>query len=92
MFSILALRSINSAQINSVKQNNNHVPIIPIDQIPHNLQEFLGKKWSYDCSFDNPNIDKLTGYEEPLEHLQLMPYLLKDITNRSIKFFVVIRC
>src|ERR1700712_4243648 len=39
-------------------------------------------KWPQEYKFDDERIDKLTGYEEPLKHMKIMPYRADVIDTR----------
>ena len=70
----------NDSVIGALTQNAQHlIPEYFLDFIPKNTRQI---KWPSDYYFDNPNIDKLTGYEQPLRHLGIMPFPLEEIDTK----------
>lgn len=54
-----------------------------IGDIPKEIAALVNPdEWPHDYFFDNPLIKKLTGHEEPLKRIQIMPYRVKDIQTR----------
>ena len=60
---------------------------VPLQDAPQEIINFTQSNvWPHDYYFDNPLIEKLTGYEEPLLHAHFMPYRLKDIATRFMVY------
>ena len=58
-----------------------------IQDIPKDIGNFLKRnKWPQEYFFDNPLIEKLTGHEEPLKHIRIMPYPVKHIQTRFLLY------
>ena len=60
------------------------IPVLDAPQEIINFTEF--NAWPHDYYFDNPLIEKLTGYEEPLLHTRFMPYRLTEIATRFMVY------